>query len=129
MSSDYKGRSPLHTACSTGGIDCIPILLEAGADINATNAFGATPMHEAFFYGNIEPVDAFMTYAERNPHSKPDGTLEMKNGSLAIESCMRKDKDEFLKNLLQRSKRLVSLGLQAYLPSAHNIERLLEHCL
>lgn len=45
------GLSPLHLAAQGGHIDVMELLLEAGADINAVDARGFTPLHFAICYG------------------------------------------------------------------------------
>ncbi len=46
-SRDSLGRSPLHIACSAGCVQCIQYLLEKGAQINALDNSGNTPLMEA----------------------------------------------------------------------------------
>jgi len=40
-----RGNTPVHWACAGGNLDCIELLLEYGADINAQNKHGRTPLH------------------------------------------------------------------------------------
>src|SRR5579871_1828719 len=46
-SPDDKGVTPLLYATAFGSVDAMRILLEAGADVNAGEAQGATPLHWA----------------------------------------------------------------------------------
>ena len=41
---DDRGRTPLMLAAGVGSLDAVKILLEAGADVNAVDSFGATPL-------------------------------------------------------------------------------------
>ena len=41
---DSKGYTPLHWACTNGNKDAVEILLENGADMNATSDDGTTPL-------------------------------------------------------------------------------------
>lgn len=41
------GATPLHRAAEIGSITCARVLLEFGADIDATNVAGETPFHVA----------------------------------------------------------------------------------
>jgi ankyrin repeat protein len=43
----YVGDTPLHLAAAGLWIDCARLLLESGADVNAQNRRGATPLHYA----------------------------------------------------------------------------------
>lgn len=40
-----RGNTPVHWACAGGHLDAIELLLEYGADINAQNKHGRTPLH------------------------------------------------------------------------------------
>lgn len=43
---DYdRGATPLHLAANKGHVEAIEILIDAGADVNATNNRGRTPIH------------------------------------------------------------------------------------
>src|SRR5882672_3780570 len=41
---DDRGRTPLMLAAGVGSIDAMKALIEAGADVNAADSFGATPL-------------------------------------------------------------------------------------
>ena len=53
MSLDSGGApwSPLHTAVRHGNLDCVKLLIRAGADVNSINAGRHTPLHEAAYRG------------------------------------------------------------------------------
>jgi len=72
MNRDVKGKTPLHTACQTGGADCVPLLLDYGADINARLNSGGTPLHSCCYFGNQEPFLALLKYVETHPMIKID---------------------------------------------------------
>ena len=43
---DFMGRTSLHTACSSGHVDIVELLLNHGANVNATTRHGScTPLH------------------------------------------------------------------------------------
>jgi ankyrin repeat protein len=50
---DLEGYTPLMYACFNVRFDLIPMLLKAGADINAQNAFGNTALMIAAMYNSI----------------------------------------------------------------------------
>ncbi len=45
--SDDWGSTPLHLAAAAGRLETVELLLDAGADVNARNGNGATPLHKA----------------------------------------------------------------------------------
>jgi len=45
--ADYDARTPLHLACSEGHLDTVRILIDCGADVNARDRWGRTPLDEA----------------------------------------------------------------------------------
>ncbi len=54
MVRDRAGQTALHLA--TGDASCVELLLEVGADPNASGAGGRTPMHEAAYLGTPETL-------------------------------------------------------------------------
>jgi len=63
------GRRPLHWAGLRGHASVVDVLLAAGADTNAKDANGCTPLHWAAG-GNASVVDALLTAgADANPSS------------------------------------------------------------
>ncbi|KDO18794.1 TKL protein kinase [Saprolegnia parasitica CBS 223.65] len=49
----HHGSTPLHKAASEGRVDVVCLLLEKGADVNASKADGQRPLHQAAFYGQV----------------------------------------------------------------------------
>ena len=45
--ADCDGDYPLHMACSRSNIETVQLLMDHGADINAVNKYGQTPLHTA----------------------------------------------------------------------------------
>ncbi len=44
----YNGNTPLHCAIRDGQVSTVKMLVEAGADVNAQNDFGCTPLFNVF---------------------------------------------------------------------------------
>jgi ankyrin repeat protein len=42
---DFNGKTVLHYACYNGNIEIVKLLIEAGADINAKDIYGNTPLY------------------------------------------------------------------------------------
>lgn len=54
--ADSRKRTALHYACEGGNSSIIPLLLQAGAEVNATDDFGITPLHLAINKTAIESL-------------------------------------------------------------------------
>ncbi len=58
------GLSPLHLAAQGGHLDVMDLLLEAGADVNAADARGYTPLHFAICFGPKKLFDPLPELSE-----------------------------------------------------------------
>ena len=63
---DEAGNSALHYASLNGSVRCVELLLNNGANINATNTKMATPIMMATLYWKTNMIDTLMTYKECN---------------------------------------------------------------
>eukprot|EP00698_Gefionella_okellyi_P007445 TRINITY_DN1818_c0_g1_i6.p1 TRINITY_DN1818_c0_g1~~TRINITY_DN1818_c0_g1_i6.p1 ORF type:complete len:310 (+),score=69.27 TRINITY_DN1818_c0_g1_i6:126-1055(+) len=54
------GDTPLHEAAYKGDVVIVKMLLEAGANIEAKNRYGATPMHKCCAEGHIDAMEALL---------------------------------------------------------------------
>lgn len=52
--------TPLHAAAASGNVECVRILINAGADIEAKNVYGNTPLHIACLNGCPLVIKALM---------------------------------------------------------------------
>ena len=67
VSVHYKngwGDTPLHIVSNWGDCEAIKILIEAGADINASGETGFTPLHCATEQNHIEAVALLLSLGE-----------------------------------------------------------------
>ena len=51
-----NNATPLHWAAGCGHADAVTLLLQNGADVNAKNIFGRTPLDNAALHGHIAVV-------------------------------------------------------------------------
>jgi len=56
------GNSALHYSSQSGHIDCIKVLLKAGANVNLQNKTGETPLHKASWRGNLEAIQLLVEH-------------------------------------------------------------------
>ena len=48
-----NGLTPLHRAAIEGSYECIQLLIDLGANVNAQDEYGWTPLHDAVFHGHV----------------------------------------------------------------------------
>lgn len=54
--------TPLHAAVAAGKTECMRVLIEAGADCEAKNVYGNTPLHIACLNGHAEAVKGLLEH-------------------------------------------------------------------
>ena len=59
---DYDRRTALHVACSDGALEVVRVLIEEGADLNARDRFGHTPLDEAVAYQHAAVAELLLFY-------------------------------------------------------------------
>ncbi|CAG8450202.1 1458_t:CDS:2 [Cetraspora pellucida] len=65
-SADEKGRTPLHFACAGGYNDCVKLLIERGANVNAeADIAGNRPLHLAVISNKMDCVIALLEAGAR----------------------------------------------------------------
>jgi ankyrin repeat protein len=68
----YAHATPLHHAVSSGVLDAVMVLVEAGANLEAKDtAYGGTPLGWAEYAGNADRFASIAVYlrGRRNPYS------------------------------------------------------------
>ena len=60
--------SPLHIAVRQGHLDCVKLLIRAGADVNSVNAGKHTPLHEAAYRG-YDDITSELLLRGADPHA------------------------------------------------------------
>ena len=48
-----NGLTPLHRAAIEGSYECLQLLIDLGANVNARDEIGWTPLHDAVFHGHV----------------------------------------------------------------------------
>jgi len=61
---DKDGNSPLHYACKYNRISVAILLARAGADVNAKNNIGWTPLHTAASEGHSKLLQQLVAQSE-----------------------------------------------------------------
>jgi len=51
---DYDNRTPLHLAAEEGHIEAVKLLVDSGADINATDRWGGTPLQGSLKHNHTQ---------------------------------------------------------------------------
>jgi ankyrin repeat protein len=70
---NYRGQSPLQTACWKGNLEIVKFLLENGAYPNQKNRNGATPFHKACQEGHLEIVKIMIKRVDNIDQEDDDG--------------------------------------------------------
>ena len=72
MSRGDHGQSPLHFAITRGRSDLVALLIELGADIEATDANGQTPLGLAMLRGDRAAVTCLLAAGATAPHAREE---------------------------------------------------------
>ena len=62
---DYHGGTPLHWAAYKGCLDACRLLIEHGADVNALDTFGDTPLSDAISEDHTDVVELLEKHGGR----------------------------------------------------------------
>jgi ankyrin repeat protein len=74
-----ESETPLHCAMSRGRLDLMDVLIQAGADVDAKDARGRTPLDVAMLRGDAESTQRLQTAGAKAPNAAavPDFTARM----------------------------------------------------
>lgn len=70
---DIGNRTLLHTAADYGQVKCIEFLITKGANINAKDKHGITPLLNAIFEGHTEAVKVLLEKGASKDGKSPAG--------------------------------------------------------
>jgi len=101
VQKEQKGYHAIHFAAASkdNAKELLTILLDAGADINALNDNGQTPLHIATFWDNAEAVKLLLDRGA-------DKTIKNKSGRTAEELAIHYDFVDILKLFGAENKRI-----------------------
>eukprot|EP00177_Eucheuma_denticulatum_P005309 GFKZ01009656.1.p2 GENE.GFKZ01009656.1~~GFKZ01009656.1.p2 ORF type:complete len:180 (+),score=26.58 GFKZ01009656.1:89-628(+) len=88
-----SGNKALHLCSANGHVDMVRLLLDHGADVNATNMSGSTALHYASLNGRLEVVQELVKYKAR-------AVVENKFAKTALDEARAGRKDLVAKFLL-----------------------------
>jgi uncharacterized protein len=72
-STNWLSVQPLHSALAAGNEEVAAILIDAGADVNATQRSGFTPLQEAAATGSVASVDRLLAAGADRAAMNDDG--------------------------------------------------------
>jgi len=124
-SRDSYGRTALHYACSCGNIDIAGELLAAGAQVNARNHAGETPLLKACGFTEIEMVEYLLAQPNIDTTIRDYvGTADQNNRNafdiIEISMNVNASRPEFRQRLLAVRERLRPAFEMDLEPLAHN---------
>ncbi|KAL5006401.1 hypothetical protein ScPMuIL_015207 [Solemya velum] len=90
VNEQIQGRCPLHCAADYGQAEVIEYLVSRGADVNAEDKHGITPLLAAVFEGHTDCVRILLAKGAKKNGKAPDGSSYI--------DCAEK---EDIKNLLK----------------------------
>ena len=95
---DHWGQSALHCVIwCCGNLECVKLLLEAGADVSAINSGGCTSLSLAAMFGRTQTLDHLLTC-----HADP--TIPDCDGFTPLFFSLKENSHEALQILLQRRR-------------------------
>ena len=128
-SADYDKRSGLHVAASEGSLAVVHCLIQRGAEVNALDRFGHTPLDDALKHGDPDVIHALQeahavhsdTY-ERELHVSPEAAIA---AQLLVEAASEEARVALLlfaasRDDVERCRMLLDSGV---LPSAMDYDR------
>ncbi|CAK9292326.1 unnamed protein product [Gordionus sp. m RMFG-2023] len=74
INEELRGRQPLHYAADYGQAEIIKFLLNQGADINAKDSYGITPILAAIWEGHIPVVQLLLEKGADKTVLSPEGS-------------------------------------------------------
>jgi ankyrin repeat protein len=114
------GRTALH--CANRQLDVIALLLDKGADVNARDVDGTSPLDEAAWYGSLDTVALLLAHGARLNEPEP------KTGATPMNEAAYKGQTKLVHYLLQFNPDLQIADKKGYRPLDNAIRMGKEDC-
>ena len=75
INKPIEGRPPLHYASDYGQREVVEYLISRGADVNAIDKFGITPLLAAIWEGHTECVKLMLQHGANKNGTTPEGKV------------------------------------------------------
>lgn len=75
--ADYDGRTALHVAAGSGSVTVMKLLVDKGANVNALDRHGNTPLHDAFSQGQRAAAQLLTSLGGRLAYSRKRMATEL----------------------------------------------------
>lgn len=92
--------TPLHLASAYGINGAVQVLVEAGADVNAKNSIGWTPLYEALHRGYVDVVEILIKAGAKTDSVIPPCYASPQHGQFPLAHACRQGHEKVVKLLL-----------------------------
>ncbi|CAE7311642.1 ANK1, partial [Symbiodinium necroappetens] len=97
--TSLEAATPLGEACNNGDIDSVRLLLEARADVDASDNDNDTPLLQATFHGHVHVVDALLEARASTESMQDDDSTP-----LSVAACEGLESHQEIVRLLLRAR-------------------------
>lgn len=106
MQNNVKSITALQYAVGNGDIEMVKVLLKGGADINATDDFGLTPLISAVIIGNIEMVKLLIGHGANVNIESTNLYIKDAQSTTALREAVQKGYIEIIRILIEHGAKI-----------------------